>query len=145
MTSSRFNLGPNSKILNLFLLQFFERSGFQNHGISNPTILLCSKIRPVPAFWLKFRHSEQKMNFWAKWKLCFHWVASFGFDGVDVRKENLFKKKKKKKEKKKRSHLWHLGGLERKFLGRYFLYNAITCLFIHKTAITSFYKNISFK
>ena len=27
--------------------------------------------------------------------MCFHWVASFGFDGADVRKENRFKKKKK--------------------------------------------------
>ena len=26
--------------------------------------------------------------------MCFHWVASFGFDGVDFRKENQFKKKK---------------------------------------------------
>ena len=110
--------------------------------------------------------------------MCFHWVASFGFDGADVRKENRFKKKiqkqKKverrrwdeggvlyrfanawvvweegwkelKKKKKMRWHLWHLGGVEKKFLGRYFLYNAITCFFIHKTAITSFYKNISFK
>ena len=35
------------------------------------------------------------MNFWAKWKMCFHWVATFGFDGADVRKENLLKKKKR--------------------------------------------------
>ena len=27
MTSSRFNFGPTSKTLNLFLLQFIERSG----------------------------------------------------------------------------------------------------------------------
>ena len=27
--------------------------------------------------------------------MCFHWVATFGFDGADVRKENRFKKKKK--------------------------------------------------
>ena len=65
--------------------------------------------------------------------MCFHWVATFGFDGADVRKENRFKKKKKKlskedetkeecyrladswvvceEEKKKRWHLWHLGGV----------------------------------
>ena len=35
------------------------------------------------------------MNFWAKWRTCFHWVVSFGFDGADVRKEKRFKKKKK--------------------------------------------------
>ena len=27
--------------------------------------------------------------------MCFHWVATFGFDGADVRKENRIKKKKK--------------------------------------------------
>ena len=32
----------------------------------------------------------------------FHWVASFGFDGADVRKENWFKKRKKKKVKQRR-------------------------------------------
>ena len=32
MTSSRFDLDPTSKILNLFLLWFFEWSGFQNHA-----------------------------------------------------------------------------------------------------------------
>ena len=26
--------------------------------------------------------------------MCFHWVAFFGFDGADVRKENRLKKKK---------------------------------------------------
>ena len=26
--------------------------------------------------------------------MCFHWVATFGFDGADVRKENLLKKKR---------------------------------------------------
>ena len=36
--------------------------------------------------------------------MCFHWVATFGFDGADVRKENLLKKKKG-------WHLWHLGGV----------------------------------
>ena len=30
MTLSRFDLGSTSKILNLSLLQFIERSGFQN-------------------------------------------------------------------------------------------------------------------
>ena len=30
MMSSQFNLGPTSKTLNLFFLQFIERSGFQN-------------------------------------------------------------------------------------------------------------------
>ena len=101
----------------------------------------------------------------------FHWVASFGFDGADVRKENRFKKKKKSWAKKMRwrgvlyrfANAWvvweeewkefkknemtfkTLGRVERKFLGRCFLYNAITCFFIHKIAITSFYKNISFK
>ena len=34
--------------------------------------------------------------------MCFHWVASFGFDGADVRKENLFKKKKTKQNKTKK-------------------------------------------
>ena len=63
MTSSRFNLGLNSKILYLFLLQFFERSKFLNHGIGNPTILFHSKIRPISTFRLKFRDSEQNMNF----------------------------------------------------------------------------------
>ena len=28
--------------------------------------------------------------------MCFHWAASFGFDGVDVRKENRLKKEKRK-------------------------------------------------
>ena len=28
--------------------------------------------------------------------MCFHWAASFGFDGVDVKKENWLKKKKRK-------------------------------------------------
>ena len=32
MTSSRFDLDPTSKTLNLFLLWFFEWSGFQNHA-----------------------------------------------------------------------------------------------------------------
>ena len=32
----------------------------------------------------------------------FHWVASFGFDGADGRKENWFKKRKKKKKVKRR-------------------------------------------
>ena len=31
--------------------------------------------------------------------MCFHWVASFGFDGANIRKENLFLKKKKKKKR----------------------------------------------
>ena len=32
MTSSQFDLGLTSKTLNLFLLWFFERFGFQNHA-----------------------------------------------------------------------------------------------------------------
>ena len=45
------------------------------------------------------------MNFWAKWKMCFHWVATFGFDGADVRKENWFKKKKVEQRR------WDKGGV----------------------------------
>ena len=61
--------------------------------------------------------------------MCFHWVASFGFDSVDVRKENRsIKKKKEKKKKEERWNLWHLGGVERKFPGSCFPNNAITCL-----------------
>ena len=33
--------------------------------------------------------------------MCFHWVASFGFDGVDAKEENRFIKKKKKSWAKK--------------------------------------------
>ena len=31
----------------------------------------------------------------------FHWVASFGFDGADIRKENRFKKRKKKVKRRR--------------------------------------------
>ena len=33
--------------------------------------------------------------------MCFHWVASFGFNGVDAKEENRFIKKKKKSWAKK--------------------------------------------
>ena len=36
--------------------------------------------------------------------MCFHWVASFGFDGVDVRKENQLKKKVEQR-------IWYEGGV----------------------------------
>ena len=39
MTSSRFNLGPTLKNLNISLLRFIKRSGFENHDLS-PTALV---------------------------------------------------------------------------------------------------------
>ena len=42
--------------------------------------------------------------------MCFHWVASFGFDGADVRKENWLKKKVKRRR-------WDKGGVLYRFAG----------------------------
>ena len=41
MTSSRFDLGLISKILNLFLLRFNERSGSENLGDKEQIVIYC--------------------------------------------------------------------------------------------------------